>query len=305
MGRIHEAMSRASLDAGRDTGAESPDPAPSPWQIDQHDGAAAQPGDESPGGEPAPAAPPGHTSASEGGRPSRWAGFAPEALERLVASKTARPLFVEQFRILAAALLRAQAGQRLSSLLVTSASPGDGKSHVATNLALTFADSYKRRVLLIDADIRRPTLHQLFRVSNIRGLTDALNGKSAEPAAVVKISETLTLLPAGRTETNPLVTLSSRDMRRLIADAASRFDWIILDSPPVGVLADARLVSESVDAAVLVVRAGVTQFADVEAAADKLGRNRILGLVLNAAEPEEIRGGSYYGSYYDGGRSKN
>jgi Mrp family chromosome partitioning ATPase len=94
-------------------------------------------------------------------------------------------------------------------------------------------------------------------------------------------------------------------MRRLIADAASRFDWIILDSPPVGVLADARLVSESVDAAVLVVRAGVTQFADVEAAADKLGRNRILGLVLNAAEPEEIRGGSYYGSYYDGGRSKN
>ena len=82
-------------------------------------------------------------------------------------------------------------------------------------------------------------------------------------------------------------------MKRIVADAASRFDWVIVDSPPVGVLADAHLVSETVDAAILVVRAGVTRFPDLEAAADTLGRERILGVVLNAVDPTEIRGEDY------------
>ena len=110
----------------------------------------------------------------------------------------------------------------------------------------------------------------------------------------MQISDTLAVVPAGRPEPNPLSGLSSGRMKRLVADAASQFDWVIVDSPPVGVLADAHLVSETVDGAILVVRAGVTQFPDVAAAADTLGQERILGIVLNAVDPAEIRGKGYY-----------
>lgn len=303
MGRIDQAMSRANLDAGKGTGAEAPLPAPSPWQVDQAEG-------ERQAAAPARAAgadasrPPSRPEAGGDGRPARWEGFDADALERLVASKNASPLLVEQFRILAASLHRAQAERPLKSLIVTSASPGDGKSHVAVNLALTLSESYKRRVLLIDADLRKPTLHQTFRLPNTHGLSDALTRTGEEKAPVVQISEALTVLPAGRLESDPLRGLSSDRMKGLVADAAIHFDWVIVDTPPVGVLADAHLVAEMVDAALLVVRAGVTQFQDLAAAAQQLGHDRVLGLVLNAVEPDAFRGKGYYSYYYGSDRSR-
>jgi len=232
------------------------------------------------------------------GEGARWGGFDAGAIERLVVSKTAAPLLVEQFRSLAATLHQAQSERHLKSVIMTSPSPGDGKSHVVVNLALTLSESYRRRVLLIDADLRRPSLHRMFRVSNTRGLSEALKAETDEHVAAVRISETLTLLPAGRSESSPLGGLSSGRMKRIVVDAVSRFDWVIVDSPPVGVLADARLVAEMVDAAILVVRAGVTRLPDLEAAADALGHERILGLVFNAVDPIDIRGGSDYSHYY-------
>jgi capsular exopolysaccharide synthesis family protein len=218
-------------------------------------------------------------------------------------SKSAEPLLVEQFGSLAATLLGTKREQAIRSIIVTSASPGDGKSHVAVNLALTLSESYRRRVLLIDADLRQPSLHEVFRVANTPGLSDALKAKTDERVPAVQITETLTLLPAGRPERDPLAGLSSGRMKRIVEDAASRFDWVIVDSPPVGVLADGRLVSETVDAAILVVRAGVTRFPDLEAAADTMGRDRILGIVLNGVDPVEIRGEDYYRRYYYGRKS--
>jgi len=296
MGRIDEALRRSNLDAGRDIGA--PPPAPSPWLFEHHEGRdAAGPVPSSVRGRgaevrtdrPAPA---------EDGKPTRWGGFDAVAAERLVVSTTAPPLLVEQFRSLAATLLQAQHERSLKSVIVTSASPGDGKSYVALNLALTLSDSYQRRVLLIDADLRRPTLHKVFGVRNMRGLGDALATKTNGNVAAVEITQSLALLPAGRPEPNPLGGLSSHRMTQIVADAASRFDWVMVDSPPVGVLADGRLVFETVDAAILVVRAGVTRFPDLQAAADMMGRERILGIVLNAVDPGEIRGEGYYRHYY-------
>ncbi len=220
-------------------------------------------------------------------------------------SEGASPLLVEQFRTLAGTLHRAQLEQHFKSLIVTSASPGDGKSYVSVNLALTLSGSYKRRVLLIDADLRRPSLHSLFHVPNSGGLSDALTAKSDEKMATVQISENLTLVPAGRPDTNPLGGLSSGRMKRIVEDAATQFDWVIVDSPPVGVLADAHLVAETVDAAILVVRAGVTRFEDLEAAAEALGQDHVLGIVLNAVEPVEIRGQGYYHHYYGHGSRKS
>jgi capsular exopolysaccharide synthesis family protein len=207
-------------------------------------------------------------------------------------------MLVEQFRSLAATLHRVQREQPFKSVIVTSASPADGKSHVAINLALTLSDSYRRRVLLIDADLRRPSLHLVFRVRNARGLGDALRASTDERVPAVQISEMLALLPAGRPEADPLGGLSSSRMKRIIEDASAEFDWVIVDSPPVGVLADGRLVSQTVDTAILVVRAGVTRFEDLKVAADTIGRERILGIVLNGVAPDEIRGQGYYRHHY-------
>jgi protein-tyrosine kinase len=327
MGRLDDALRRANLDVSRDTAA-SPD-APSPWQFEgdeKHDAPAretpttrsaeARHGSPFPAeretSEPSPVFRPLGAEAQavrrslqeDGGtakaaplvRPTR--GFDPDANIRLVASKSAAPLHVEQFRGLAATLHQAQLQQPLKSIVVTSASPGDGKSHVAVNLALTLCESYKRRVLLIDADLRRPSLHQALGVPNTGGLSEALKSKDEQQVATVPITEGLTLLPAGRPDENPLAALTSDRMGQIIADAGARFDWVIVDAPPVGVLADARLVAESVDAALLVVRAGVTRYPDLEAAADTMGRERILGLVLNAVDEIEIRGEDYYYRHY-------
>ncbi len=287
MGLIDDALRRANVDVGRVAGAPVPAPEPAPWQVEPHGNGGGREPAAAPAGEPAPDRP-----------PSGWDGYDAGALERLVVSREAVPLLVEQFRGLAAALFEAQHQHPLKSVIVTSASPGDGKSHVALNLALTLSESYKRRVLLIDADLRRPSLHSVFGLSNTRGLAAALKGAEDEKVQAVPLSETLTLLPAGRPEPNPLGGLSSDRMKQIVAAASARFEWVIVDSPPVLLLADARLVSETVDAAILVVRAGVTRFHDLEAAADTIGRERILGLVLNAVDPVEIRGQGYYRDYY-------
>lgn len=217
---------------------------------------------------------------------------------RLVSAADANPVLIEQFRNLAAALNRLQTERTLKSLLVTSPAPGDGKSHVAVNLALTLSESYRRKVLLVDADMRRPTLHHLFHVSGAHGLLDALRAEAEDVPAVVPVTGTLSLLPAGRPQANPVGDLSSGRMSRLIANAGSTYDWVIVDSPPAAGLADARIILETVDGAILVVRAAATRFAELQAATDALGPGRLLGVILNAVDPREIHREDYYGNYY-------
>jgi protein-tyrosine kinase len=304
MGRIDEALRRSNQDAAQGTGAEAPEPAASPWRVDLPEDRGEVGRDLNLPVSPEPAGAAFEQSAQrDERRPVRWGGFDAGTTERLVVSKNSGPLLVEQFRGLAAALLRAQGERHLKSIIVTSPSPGDGKSHVAVNLALTLSESYRRRVLLVDADLRRPTLHALFRMPNSAGLSELLKTETDGRAAGVQVSQTLRVLPAGGPEASPLGGLSSTRMKRVVASAATRFDWVIVDSPPVGVLADARLVSETVDAAVLVVRAAVTRFQDLEAAIGTLGAERILGVVLNAVDPLEIRSEGYY-KYYSGSEAQ-
>ncbi len=302
MGRIDDALRRSNVDVERGTGAAMPTPVLSPWRFEQHEGEERR--------EPAaaPAPPPGQHRLIES-FPAAAARVAPHArydgaaLERLVVSDAAPPLLVERFRSLAASLVASPAERPVKSLVVTSASPGDGKSHVAVNLALTLSESYRRQVLLVDADLRRPVLHQVFNLPNAPGLVEALNAGPEEKAAAVQVTHTLTLLPAGRPQPDPLGGLSSERMRQIVAEASARFDWVIVDTPPVGVLADSRLLAEMVDGVLLVVRAGVTRYPDVDAAADLIGHERILGLVLNAVDASEIRGKGYYDHYYSDHRS--
>jgi capsular exopolysaccharide synthesis family protein len=204
--------------------------------------------------------------------------------ERLATSPDANPVLVEQFRRLAATLHHAQSGSGIRVIMLTSASPNDGKTLTAVNLALVLSESYRRRVLLIDADLRRPSLGNLAEVTDAPGLSDALKSTTEQKLAVLQVTPTLMLLPAGRPDPDPMGGLTSARMRHILEEAAGRFDWVILDAPPMGPMADASLLSQMVDGAVFVVRAGQTQHPAVQRAIDALGRERILGVVLNAVE---------------------
>jgi protein-tyrosine kinase len=222
--------------------------------------------------------------------------------EKVVVDGNMSPVSREQYRRLAAQLHDAQGNTGLRVLMVASAVPGEGKTLTATNLALTLSDSYRRRVLLIDGDLRKPTLHQIFRLNTTSGLIDGLESPEEVKLVLRQVSAQLSVLPAGRPTQDPMACLTSERMRRLIDEAKEAFDWVIIDTPPLMLLPDAHLLSSLVDSAVLVVRANSTPHEMVKRTAEIIGRERIIGVVLNQAEghthPGYVSYGSDYGRYY-------
>ena len=191
---------------------------------------------------------------------------------------------IEQYRRLAARLHLAQAQSETRTVMVTSAVIGEGKTLTATNLALTLSESYKRRVLLIDADLRRPWVHELLKLPNLSGLNDGIRSGVDRKVPLISVSQYLSVLTAGRPDPDPMSVLSSDRMRRVLADAARAFDWVIVDTPPVGMLSDAHLLSSLVDTVVLVIKAGTTPLRAMKQSVEAIGRDRILGVVLNCTD---------------------
>ena len=205
---------------------------------------------------------------------------------------------VEQYRRLAARLHLSQTERGTKVVMITSAIASEGKTLTASNLALTLSESYKRRVLLIDADLRHPWVHELFRLPNVTGLNDGIRADSDRKVPLIAISEYLSVLTAGRPDPDPMSVLTSERMQRVLQDAARSFDWVIVDTPPVGVLSDARLLATLVDTVVLVVKAGSTQFSAMKQAVEAVGRDRIMGVVLNCADEATLATDYYYGYGY-------
>jgi len=225
----------------------------------------------------------------------------PSLTGKVVGSGELGSAIVEQYRRLAATLHQAQCNDGIKVVMVASALPGEGKTLTAVNLALTLSESYARRVLLIDADLRRPTMHDMFQVPNASGLTDGLKARNDRPLTVLKLSARLSLLPAGKPDNDPMSALTSERMRRVIEEAATTFDWVVLDTPPVGLLPDTHLLAAMVNVAVLVVRANRTPCALIHRAIESLDRNRVIGVVLNGVDDRAVSpGGAYdvYSAYY-------
>lgn len=219
--------------------------------------------------------------------------------QKIVIDHSTMPFSREQYRRLAASLHHAQGAAGLKVVLIGSALPGEGKTLTAANLALTLSESYKRTVLLIDADLRRPSQHQLFQIENAAGLSDGLSAVTGKPLRVRQISQRLALLPAGEPTSDPMAGLTSPRMHRVIAEAREMFDWVIIDTPPLGLLPDANLLSTFVDGAILVIKAGSTSYYSVKRAVDAIGRAKLLGIVLNRAERNAaISHYNYYDTYY-------
>ena len=206
--------------------------------------------------------------------------------EKIVVDHNMSPASREQYRRLAAVLHDAHNTTGLRLIMVASAVAGEGKTLTASNLALTFSESYQKRVLLIDADLRRPSLHSVFRLDTALGLGDGLMSAGETKMLVRQVSSRLAVLPAGRPSSDPMAGLTSERMRRLLDEAKQSFDWVILDTPPVMLLPDAHLLASMVEGAVLVVRAGSTPHEMVKRSAEAIGRSRILGVVLNRAEAQ-------------------
>jgi len=203
---------------------------------------------------------------------------------RLVAALAPQSLAAEQYRSLRTRLTRSENGRAVRAIIVTSPNKGDGKTLTAANLALTMAQEFQQRVLLVDADLRRPAIHRLFGIAETPGLSDVLmGGASLEDALVTVRDHRLTVLPSGIIPMHPAELLGSAAMRRVLDTLRTRFDRILIDMPPVAPLADVTIASALADGVLMIVRAGVTPKPAIERALSGLDLSKVLGLVLNDA----------------------
>jgi capsular exopolysaccharide synthesis family protein len=209
----------------------------------------------------------------------------------------AQGVYVEQYRRLVASLHELQVDRGLKALMVTSALPREGKTLTVVNAALTLSNSYGRRVLLIDADLRRPTIHEVLGVENVVGLNEALVGDQSD-LPVVQVSAQLDVLTAGRSTNDPFKALISERMRALLENACSHYDWVLLDAPPVGLMPDAALLAGMTGATLLVIAACSTPYKLVDRVVQEIGRERIVGTVLNRIDDGNIPATGYYSDYY-------
>ena len=206
----------------------------------------------------------------------------------LVAGLAPNSLAAEQYRQLRTRLAHAETTHALRSVLITSPQKGEGKSITASNLALTMAQELQRHVVLVEADLRKPSLQQLFGLPASPGLADYLSG-AAELKDMMKFlpNHNLTVIAAGTSPGNPAELLGSTAMRRLLDQLRTRFDRVILDTPPVLPLADVAVLAPMVDGALLVVRAGVTPKPAIENALRGFDSSRLIGIVLNESGLED------------------
>jgi capsular exopolysaccharide synthesis family protein len=206
----------------------------------------------------------------------------------LVAGLAPKSPAAEQYRALRTRISHAEGAAALRSVLVTSPQKGEGKSITAANLSLTMAQELQRRVVIVEADLRKPSMERLFGLLPGPGLAEFLAGAVDLPQAMRFLPEfNLTVIPAGAIPTNPAELLGSTGMRRMLEELRTRFDRVLLDTPPVLPLADVAILAPMVDAALMVVRAGVTPKPAIENALRAFDASRLIGVVLNDAGAED------------------
>jgi exopolysaccharide/PEP-CTERM locus tyrosine autokinase len=229
----------------------------------------------------------------------RAAGFGPDP--RLVTLLDPGSEPSENFKMLRTKLMVLARERSVRSILITSAEPLDGKSLVAANLAVSIAQSINEYVLLVDCDLRAPTLHRLFNLKIKAGMQEYLKGDtpSVESFLVRTPLEKLTVLPAGSPPPNPSELICSVKMRTLVEELRSRYNdrFVIFDSPPGQFMAETAFLANMVDGILLVVRHGKTPRQLIQNTLENIGRDRVLGIVFNASD-ERRRDYHYYYQHY-------
>jgi capsular exopolysaccharide synthesis family protein len=201
----------------------------------------------------------------------------------LVSAIAPHSAIAEHYRAIRGRITQHEEHSPLRTVMVTSPGGSEGKSITAANLALTMAQEFQRQVVLVDADLRRPSVQALFGIDGTGpGLSEVLAGEATLDEALVYLSDyRLTLLPAGTAPHFPTELLGSAAMRRVLDTLRARFDRVLLDLPAVMPLADVGTVAPLADGVVMVVRAGLTQRPALDQALAVLEDTKILGVVLN------------------------
>lgn len=213
-----------------------------------------------------------------------------------VTKKMPRSLSAEAYRSLRTSIKFSSSDKLIKTIVVTSSLIGEGKSTVVGNLAYSLNQDGSR-VLVIDCDLRKPSIHENFLLSNEKGLTDILVGKSDLKSVTKKIEESLFLITAGTIPPNPAEILGSKEMEDLIKELSINFDYIILDTPPILPVSDTLLLASKADATLIVVKARKTKEKIVKESYSKLveARANVIGTILN--ESDKSLDNKYYVNY--------
>jgi len=214
---------------------------------------------------------------------------------RLVAVGEEESLGAEKFRFLAVRLRQLRQNRTMKKVLITSTIPQEGKSTVAANLACTLARRKPHKTLLLEGDLRRPTVAQKFGLGNVLGLSEWLRGET-ESMNICRLEALgLWVLPAGSALENPLELMQSGKLSLLMERLTEWFDWIVIDSPPVLPLADTSLWARLADGILLVTRKSVTEKQQLLRGLEALERSKLLGALVNGSS--DAAHSDYYQRY--------
>jgi len=217
--------------------------------------------------------------------------------QRLVSIAEPDSAGAEMFRVLSTRLAHMQRKRHLHKLLITSSEGDEGKSVVTTNLAFSIARRSNERVLLIEADLRRPSASSLLTSSTLRGITEWSEGKLALEDALYRVNDLpLWFLSAGRGIEEPMPLLESDKFARMLEAVSASFNWVLLDATPLLPMADSTSLSRLCDGVLVVVREGYTRKKVLNKALGSVEKNKLVGMVLNQASMLKIGYDRYYGN---------
>lgn len=214
-----------------------------------------------------------------------------------IVEKKPNSIIAEAYRTLRTNIQYSSFDKKIRTIVITSSEAGEGKSTTAGNLAISFSQAQKKTIM-IDCDLRKPSLHKKFRISNILGLSDVLKGKESLSETIHEYNEYLDVLTSGKVPPNPAEMLGSRSMSNLLEKLKGEYDIIILDSAPLQAVTDAQILSTKADGTIIVVRAEKTKRDSVIQAKELLQKvdANILGIVLNGVENIRKKYYYYYGT---------
>ena len=213
-----------------------------------------------------------------------------------IVQKNPKSIAAEAYRSLKTNIQYSSFDKEYKTIVITSSNPGEGKSTTSGNLALTLAEG-ESRVLLVDCDMRKPSMNKNFRVTNTYGIADILLQRKKVMDVAHMYNKNLSIITAGKVPPNPAEMLGSKAMSAFLEEMKEHFDYIILDTPPVQVVADEQILSTKVDGTIIVVRAGVTKKEDVNDTVNTLKKvnANIIGTVLHAVDNSKNKYYYYYG----------
>ena len=221
----------------------------------------------------------------------------------LISIKKPDSMEANLFKVLRGKILFPFSGKSPRSILVTSAVPGEGKSYITSNLAVNMAQNIDETVLLVDCDLRRPSIHRIFGFNHVNGLSEHFSNRTKLPDLLLKtMVDKLTLLPAGKPPDNPSEILSSAQMVDLIDELKSRYDdrFLIIDSPPTLLAPETNAIAKQVDGVIVVIKVGSTPIDLVDELIGTIGKDKIIGAVINQYDMLSSKYNRYkkYSKYY-------